>query len=190
MKCYGDCWLVGATGISVTTSSPAGWSCSLLSPAWVLPQEKVRDWTQRFGGLGITCRELTGAQGAHLETEGTMNVQHGPPACWVPACSVSVERHSQRSAVLNLDRSLPPIYTCAGDTDHEGLEGLDSADIICATPEKFDAVTRSGMRFFADIGLVLIGGCWNRTESVCSMHLGRGSQCISQNAGHDAVGMP
>lgn len=28
-----------------------------------LPQEKVRDWTQRFGALGITCRELTGAQG-------------------------------------------------------------------------------------------------------------------------------
>ena len=48
--------------------------------------------------------------------------------------------------------------TCTGDTDREGLEGLDSADIICATPEKFDAVTRSGMRFFADIGLVLIGG--------------------------------
>ena len=46
----------------------------------------------------------------------------------------------------------------AGDTGHEGLEALDSADIICATPEKFDAVTRSGMRFFADIGLVLIGG--------------------------------
>lgn len=45
-----------------------------------------------------------------------------------------------------------------GDTDHEGLEGLDTADIICATPEKFDAVSRGGMRFFADIGLVLIGG--------------------------------
>ncbi|KAL4421686.1 hypothetical protein ABPG77_010630 [Micractinium sp. CCAP 211/92] len=46
-----------------------------------------------------------------------------------------------------------------GDTDQEGLEGLDTADIICATPEKFDATTRStksGMRFFADIGLVLI----------------------------------
>ena len=48
----------------------------------------------------------------------------------------------------------------AGDTDQEGMEGLDAADIICATPEKFDAVTRSGMRFFSDIGLVLIGGCW------------------------------
>ena len=39
------------------------------------------------------------------------------------------------------------------------MEAVDGADIICATPEKFDAVTRSGMRFFADIGLVLIGGC-------------------------------
>ncbi|PRW56253.1 putative ATP-dependent DNA helicase HFM1 isoform A [Chlorella sorokiniana] len=73
-----------------------------LAPSRALVQEKVRDWTQRFGVLGITCRELT------------------------------------------------------GDTDREGLEDLDSADIICATPEKFDAVTRSGMRFFADIGLVLI----------------------------------
>lgn len=40
------------------------------------------------------------------------------------------------------------------------MEGLDAADIICATPEKLDATTRCGMRFFADIGLVLIGGCW------------------------------
>ena len=54
----------------------------------------------------------------------------------------------------------PPHFSAArlaGDTDQEGLEGLDSADIICATPEKFDATTRRGMRFFADIGLVLIG---------------------------------
>jgi replicative superfamily II helicase len=46
---------------------------------------------------------------------------------------------------------------CAGDTGHEGLPELDTADIICATPEKFDSATRSGMRFFADIGLVLVG---------------------------------
>jgi hypothetical protein len=39
------------------------------------------------------------------------------------------------------------------------MEGLYAADIICATPEKFDAVTRSGMHFFSDIGLVFIGGC-------------------------------
>lgn len=32
----------------------------------VLPQEKVRDWTQRFGALGVTCRELTGGQGAGI----------------------------------------------------------------------------------------------------------------------------
>ena len=50
-------------------------------------------------------------------------------------------------------------HCAAGDTNQEGMEGLDAADIICATPEKFDAVTRSGMRFFSDIGLVLIGGC-------------------------------
>ncbi|KAL4457640.1 hypothetical protein ABPG75_012505 [Micractinium tetrahymenae] len=73
-----------------------------LAPSRALVQEKVRDWSQRFAPLGVTCRELT------------------------------------------------------GDTDQEGLEGLDTADIICATPEKFDATTRSGMRFFADIGLMLI----------------------------------
>lgn len=35
---------------------------------------------------------------------------------------------------------------------------------VCATPEKFDAVSRGGgLRFFSDIGLVLIGGCrWRR----------------------------
>lgn len=56
-----------------------------------------------------------------------------------------------------------PSHLCrrAGDTDREGVEGLDAADIIAATPEKLDAVTRSAMRFFADIGLVLIGG-WVR----------------------------
>ena len=38
------------------------------------------------------------------------------------------------------------------------MDSLDTADIIAATPEKLDAVTRGGMRFFSDIGLVLIGG--------------------------------
>lgn len=82
--------------------------------------------------------------------------------------------HSTKNASLTRTSctSLPPApsptrATCAGDTDREGLEGLDSADIICATPEKFDAVTRSGMRFFADIGLVLIGGCCSRS---CRAH--------------------
>lgn len=45
----------------------------------------------------------------------------------------------------------------AGDTGHRALPELDTADIICATPDKFDSATRSGMRFFADIALVLIG---------------------------------
>ncbi|PSC72871.1 putative ATP-dependent DNA helicase HFM1 isoform B [Micractinium conductrix] len=73
-----------------------------LAPARALVQEKVRDWGERFGPLGVTCRELT------------------------------------------------------GDTGHEGMDSLDTADIIAATPEKLDAVTRGGMRFFSDIGLVLI----------------------------------
>ncbi|KAL4857947.1 ATP-dependent DNA helicase MER3 [Chlorella vulgaris] len=49
-----------------------------------------------------------------------------------------------------------PCRMRAGDTGQEGLEALDAADIICATPEKFDSATRSGMRFFADIGMMLI----------------------------------
>lgn len=32
-----------------------------LSPTRALVQEKVRDWERRFGPLGITCKEVTGA---------------------------------------------------------------------------------------------------------------------------------
>ncbi|KAK9810502.1 hypothetical protein WJX72_011853 [[Myrmecia] bisecta] len=48
-----------------------------------------------------------------------------------------------------------------GDSDAQDLQGMDAADIICTTPEKFDAVTRKhkdqgGMRFFGEVALVLI----------------------------------
>ena len=41
--------------------------------------------------------------------------------------------------------------------DSEDLADLDAADIICITPEKFDALTRrhkdqGGMRFFGEVG--------------------------------------
>ena len=47
-----------------------------------------------------------------------------------------------------------------GDTDHADLSKLQAADIICSTPEKFDAVTRrrkdqGGMSFFADVSTAL-----------------------------------
>lgn len=43
-----------------------------------------------------------------------------------------------------------------GDTEQDELGGVESADIICATPEKFDAMTRrnrarGGMRFFNEV---------------------------------------
>ncbi|KAL0055867.1 hypothetical protein WJX82_005206 [Trebouxia sp. C0006] len=48
-----------------------------------------------------------------------------------------------------------------GDTDMADSLHLDNADIICTTPEKFDAVTRrhkdqGGMQFFSEVALVLI----------------------------------
>ncbi|KAK9831896.1 hypothetical protein WJX81_006765 [Elliptochloris bilobata] len=48
-----------------------------------------------------------------------------------------------------------------GDTDTADLAALADTDIICSTPEKFDAVTRKhknqgGMRFFGEISLVCI----------------------------------
>ncbi|KAA6419380.1 MAG: putative ATP-dependent DNA helicase HFM1-like [Trebouxia sp. A1-2] len=54
--------------------------------------------------------------------------------------------------------------TCSeltGDTDMAGSVHLDNADIICTTPEKFDAVARrhkdqGGMQFFSEVALVLI----------------------------------
>lgn len=135
---------------------------------WVL-QEKVRDWGQRFAPLGVTCRELTGtwvlrltlSSGSHL-----MSLPSGSLPSLHPAAADAAPDQSP-CLPLTLHLALPPFWPlappaapAAGDTDQEGMEGLDAADIICATPEKFDAVTRSGMRFFSDIGLVLIGGCW------------------------------
>eukprot|EP00850_Spirogloea_muscicola_P003151 SM000012S25413 [mRNA] locus=s12:910080:915978:- [translate_table: standard] len=48
-----------------------------------------------------------------------------------------------------------------GDSDQTTLAELQDADIICTTPEKFDAISRKhrdrgGLGFFADIGLLLI----------------------------------
>ncbi len=42
--------------------------------------------------------------------------------------------------------------------DSEDIANLDAADIICITPEKFDALTRKhkdqgGMRFFGEVTL-------------------------------------
>jgi hypothetical protein len=56
--------------------------------------------------------------------------------------------------------SLFSFLTTAGDTDQEDLASIASADIICTTPEKFDAMTRrhrarGGMRFFNEVRLCL-----------------------------------
>lgn len=53
------------------------------------------------------------------------------------------------------------IKEVTGDTDYEDLIGIDNTDIIATTPEKFDSMTRKhrnrgGMRFFNEIGLVLL----------------------------------
>ncbi|KAL0036137.1 hypothetical protein WJX79_005176 [Trebouxia sp. C0005] len=54
-----------------------------------------------------------------------------------------------------------PTGELTGDTDMAGSVHLDNADIICTTPEKFDAVARrhkdqGGMQFFSEVALVLI----------------------------------
>ena len=58
----------------------------------------------------------------------------------------------------------PLSFLHPGDTDHEGLSRMDSADIICTTPEKFDAMTRrnrdrGGMRFFNEVGAAIRRRC-------------------------------
>jgi ATP-dependent DNA helicase HFM1/MER3 len=50
-----------------------------------------------------------------------------------------------------------------GDTEMEEIGGLDDTDVICTTPEKFDAVTRrnrdrGGMRFFSEVGYETLWG--------------------------------
>jgi len=52
-------------------------------------------------------------------------------------------------------------FQTTGDTEQDDLAGIDATDIICTTPEKFDAMTRrhrerGGMRFFNQVGLLLI----------------------------------
>ncbi|KAF3321699.1 ATP-dependent DNA helicase MER3 [Carex littledalei] len=78
-----------------------------IAPSKALVQEKVRDWKQKFGSLGINCLEMT------------------------------------------------------GDNEFFNFKSIQDSDIILTTPEKFDAVTRHGVRggglsFFGDIALVLI----------------------------------
>ncbi|KAJ3671463.1 hypothetical protein LUZ60_007542 [Juncus effusus] len=78
-----------------------------IAPAKALVQEKVRDWTKKFGSLNINCLEMT------------------------------------------------------GDNEFFNFKSIQDSDIILTTPEKFDSVTRHGIRdgglsFFSDIALVLI----------------------------------
>ncbi|KAK4282378.1 hypothetical protein QN277_013762 [Acacia crassicarpa] len=78
-----------------------------IAPSKALVQEKLRDWNQKFGHLGIKCLELT------------------------------------------------------GDNESYNLRNIQEADIILTTPEKFDAVSRYGVKdgglsFFGDIALLLI----------------------------------
>ena len=124
-----------------------------------LLQEKVRDWSERFAPLGITCRELTGQSSCCQPLVGAESL--APSETQLPSQHPTLTR--------------PQPIPLAGDSDHGELDGLDSADLVCATPEKFDSATRrSGMRFFADIGLLLIGARGGGvTDSGCTSGIAR-----------------
>ena len=104
-----------------------------VAPSRALVQEKVRDWGRRFGGtLGLSVQEVTGARGG------------GPPG------GAAALRGRRADTLPGWHPSLP---SPLGDTEQEDVESLDCADLICTTPEKFDAMTRrhrnaGGMRFF------------------------------------------
>ena len=46
------------------------------------PQEKVRDWKERFGRLGVTCSELTGGCWAAGAEAGGGREVGGAGGCW------------------------------------------------------------------------------------------------------------
>lgn len=99
----------------------------------------------------ISCRRFLLAQRIKAPSLTAVQSSLSHPSASRTTCRTAL---SQRLTMLL--NCFPPT-AAAGDTGQEGLEALDAADIICATPEKFDSATRSGMRFFADIGLMLIG---------------------------------
>ena len=122
----------GSTGNGGNTHAKALY----IAPSRALVQERVSDWTRRFGALGAACAGLTGDAGSG---EGGEEIGGASSAS---------------TAAL-----------------------LDSATIICATPEKLDATTRHrGTRgggsgganggvgagfsrsaaFIGDVGLVLL----------------------------------
>ncbi len=66
--------------------------------------------------------------------------------------------------------------------DSEDLTDLDAADVICITPEKFDALTRrhkdqGGMRFFGEVGV----------PPLLSIALYASTQACLQVSGHRAT---
>lgn len=72
----------------------------LALPAWL--QEKVRDWTERFAPLGITCRELTGGAGSWV----LLPLQR--PVCSRSAGILSVHQASQAAAPQPPNPKAPP----------------------------------------------------------------------------------
>lgn len=69
--CRAPCWLLLAAAGCLKVV--------YLAPARALVQEKVRDWAERFGRLGVTCREMTGVRGTQAwECSLTCNLN----LCW------------------------------------------------------------------------------------------------------------
>lgn len=57
-----------------------------IAPSKALVQEKVRDWTQKFGSRGIVCLELTGDN----ESYNTRNLQEADIILTTPEVSMKV----------------------------------------------------------------------------------------------------
>jgi hypothetical protein len=129
-------------------------------------QERLLDWSARFGALGLHCLEMTG----DTETTSWADLADVDIMCVRLCLHIGLQAHLLLSctlAALTRRRCAPRrSLTTPGAQRRPHCASfarmlLTHACVITRCAEKFDAVTRrnkdkGSMSFFADIGLFLI----------------------------------
>ena len=125
-----------------------------LAPMRALVQERVKSWQDRWGqGARPAWRgPSTGIIVLSLRPAPAAGADSWPLPSSPPALLLARRRFAR---VLGLS-----VVELSGDVE-PSPQDLDAADLICSTPEKFDAITRKykefgNARFFGEVG------CWRR----------------------------
>jgi len=110
-------------------------------------------------GSGKTmCLELgiLGMLAAEIDMDGRLAHSPGTTKAVYIAPTRSLVQEKSRDWANRLGRLGLVVREITGDSEHDDVQALDEVDVMCMTPEKFDALTRrsrrSGcIRYFSEV---------------------------------------